>query len=57
MKLKDRYCTICFDEVASTAVFLQHRKHDTVNEFVNFCDFGQNKELDHQGLVFMAYGL
>ena len=57
MKLKDRYCTICFDEVALTSRLSYHRGHDVVNGFVNFGDFGQSKELGNHGLVFMASGL
>ena len=57
MKMMDKYCTICFDEVALTAGLAYERGHDTVKGFVDFGCLGQSKELGNHALVFMASGM
>ncbi|ELT95598.1 hypothetical protein CAPTEDRAFT_197860 [Capitella teleta] len=55
MPNKDKYCTICFDEMALTAGLSYNRGHDIVKGFVDFANFGQSKKLGNHALVFMAY--
>ena len=57
MQPKDKYCIVCFDEMALTARMSYDKQNDCVNGFANYGSYGQTKELGNHALVFMASGI